>query len=75
MARIYVKPGRKRADGTAELVRRSHKPGFVAPEGEWVPDGTYYRRRLRSGCLAQAEPPKKTSAQTVPKKPVATKED
>ncbi len=76
MARLYVKPGRQRADGTPELVRRSHKPGFVAAEGEWVPDVNYYRRRLRSGCLAKAEPPKKTAAPVAPKKSIAPpKED
>lgn len=76
MARLYVKPGRKRADGSFELVRRSHKPGFIAADGEWVPDTNYYRRRLRSGCLAKADPPTQKPAPVVAqKKAAAPKED
>lgn len=75
MSRIFVKPGRKRADGSAELVRRAHKPGFVAPEGEWMPDSSYVRRRIKSGCLVRCEPASPKPAASSTKKTAPPRED
>lgn len=51
--RLFVKPaaGKKIP---RELSRRK-----IKPEGEWVADVPYYRRRIREGGLIEANPPAK----------------
>lgn len=53
---VYVKP----APGLK--VRDPRDRRHVPADGAWLPDTTYLRRRLRSGDLAKATPPKPAKA-------------
>lgn len=49
---IFVKPASK------EVRVRQPERGSILPQGgSWVPDNTYYRRRLKDGDVVMAEAP------------------
>lgn len=55
-ARRFLKP----ADGLK--VRNPDRGGHLKPEGDWVQDSSFWRRRLRDGDVIETTPPAPSKA-------------
>lgn len=59
--RLFVKPAQPNG-ADAPLKVRKPTGGHLAEQGEYVPDESYWRRRLNDGDVVQADPPKEAAA-------------
>lgn len=54
---MFVKPGHRQDDPAVYLVVRGPNKRLLPPQGENVPDITFWYRRLRDGDVVLADPP------------------
>jgi hypothetical protein len=54
---MFVKPGHRQDDPAMPLVVRGPNKRLLRPEGEDVPEITFWHRRVRDGDVVLAEPP------------------
>jgi hypothetical protein len=54
---MFVKPGHRQDDPAVPLIVRGPNKRLLSPQGENVPDITFWYRRLRDGDVVQADPP------------------
>ena len=54
---MFVKPGHRQDDPAVPLVVRGPNKRLLSPEGEHVPEITFWHRRVRDGDVVLAEPP------------------
>jgi len=54
---MYVKPGRRQDDPALPLIVRGPNRRLLSPQGEHVPEITFWYRRLRDGDVVLADPP------------------
>jgi hypothetical protein len=54
---MFVKPGRRQDDPAVPLVVRGPNKRLLSPQGENVPEITFWHRRVRDGDVVLAEPP------------------
>ena len=58
---MFVKPGHRQDDPAMPLVVRGPNKRLLRPEGEDVPEITFWHRRVRDGDVVLAEPPASSS--------------
>ena len=54
---MFVKPGRRQDDPALPLIVRGPNKRLLSPQGERVPEITFWHRRVRDGDVVLAEPP------------------
>ena len=54
---MFVKPGHRQDDPALPLIVRAPNRRLLSPQGENVPEITFWYRRLRDGDVVLAEPP------------------
>lgn len=54
---MFVKPGHWQDDPAAPLIVRGPNGRLLSPQGEQVPEITFWHRRVRDGDVVLAEPP------------------
>ena len=54
---MFVKPGRRQDDPALSLIVRGPNGRLLSPQGEHVPEITFWHRRVRDGDVVLAEPP------------------
>ena len=54
---MFVKPGRRQDEPALPLIVRGPNKRLLSPQGENVPEITFWYRRLRDGDVVLAEPP------------------
>ena len=54
---MFVKPGRRQDDPALSLIVRGPNKRLLSPQGEHVPEITFWHRRVRDGDVVLAEPP------------------
>jgi hypothetical protein len=54
---MFVKPGRRQDDPALPLTVRGPNKRLLSPQGEHVPEITFWHRRVRDGDVVFAEPP------------------
>jgi Protein of unknown function (DUF2635) len=54
---MFVKPGHRQDDPALPLIVRGANRRLLSPQGENVPEITFWYRRLRDGDVVLAEPP------------------
>ena len=54
---MFVKPGHRQDDPALPLIVRGPNRRLLSPQGENVPEITFWYRRLRDGDVVLAEPP------------------
>jgi len=54
---MFVKPGHRQDDPALPLIVRGPNKRLLAPQGEHVPEITFWHRRVRDGDVVLAEPP------------------
>ena len=54
---MFVKPGHRQDDPAVPLVVRGPNKRLLRPEGENVPEITFWHRRVRDGDVVLAQPP------------------
>ena len=54
---MFVKPGRRQDDPALPLIVRGPNGRLLSPQGEHVPEITFWHRRVRDGDVVLAEPP------------------
>jgi hypothetical protein len=54
---MFVKPGHRQDDPALPLLVRGPNKRLLSPQGENVPEITFWYRRLRDGDVVLAEPP------------------
>jgi hypothetical protein len=54
---MFVKPGHRQNDPTLPLMVRGPNKRLLSPQGEHVPEITFWHRRVRDGDVVVAEPP------------------
>lgn len=54
---MFVKPGPRQDDPALPLIVRGPNKRLLSPQGEHVPEITFWHRRVRDGDVMLAEPP------------------
>ena len=54
---MFVKPGHRQDDPALPLIVRGPNKRLLSPQGEHVPEITFWHRRVRDGDVVLAEPP------------------
>ncbi len=54
---MFVKPGHRQGDPAVPLIVRGPNKRLLSPQGENVPEITFWYRRIRDGDVVLAEPP------------------
>lgn len=54
---MFVKPGHRQDDPALPLIVRGPNQRLLSPQGEQVPEITFWHRRVRDGDVVLAEPP------------------
>jgi len=54
---MFVKPGHRQDDPALPLLVRGPNQRLLSPQGEHVPEITFWHRRVRDGDVVLAEPP------------------
>ena len=54
---MFVKPGHRQDDPALPLIVRGPNKRLLSPQGEHVPEITFWYRRVRDGDVVLAEPP------------------
>ena len=54
---MFVKPGHRQDDPAVPLIVRGPNRRLLSPQGEHVPEITFWHRRVRDGDVVLAEPP------------------
>lgn len=54
---MFVKPGHRQDDPALPLIVRGPNKRLLSPQGEQVPEITFWHRRVRDGDVVLAEPP------------------
>ena len=54
---MFVKPGNRQDDPALPLIVRGPNGRYLSPQGEHVPEITFWHRRVRDGDVVLAEPP------------------
>jgi len=54
---MFVKPGHRQDDPALPLIVRGPNKRLLSPQGEHVPEITFWHRRIRDGDVVLAEPP------------------
>ncbi len=54
---MFVKPGHRQDDPALPLIVRGPNKRLLSPQGEHVPETTFWHRRVRDGDVVLAEPP------------------
>jgi len=54
---MFVKPGHRQDDPALPLIVRGPNQRPLSPQGEHVPETTFWHRRVRDGDVVLAEPP------------------
>ena len=54
---MFVKPGHRQDDPALPLIVRGPNNRLLSPQGEHVPETTFWHRRVRDGDVVLAEPP------------------
>ena len=68
---MFVKPGRRQDDPALPLIVRGPNKRLLSPQGEHVPEITFWHRRVRDGDVVLAEPPAPPPPQPRPPAAVA----
>ena len=66
---MFVKPGHRQEDPALPLIVRGPNHRLLSPQGDHVPEITFWHRRVRDGDVVLAEPPAPPSPQ--PRPPVS----
>ena len=54
---MFVKPGHRQDDPALPLLVRGPNNRLLSPQGEHVPEITFWHRRVRDGDVVLADPP------------------
>ena len=68
---MFVKPGHRQDDPALPLIVRGPNKRLLSPQGEHVPEITFWHRRVRDGDVVLAEPPPPPPPQPRPPAAVA----
>ena len=68
---MFVKPGHRQDDPALPLIVRGPNKRLLSPQGEHVPEITFWHRRVRDGDVVLAEPPAPPPPQPRPPAAVA----
>jgi len=68
---MFVKPGHRQDDSALPLIVRGPNKRLLSPQGEHVPEITFWHRRVRDGDVVLAEPPPPPPPQPRPPAAVA----
>ena len=63
---MFVKPGRRQDVPALPLLVRGPNKRLLSPQGEHVPEITFWHRRVRDGDVVLAEPPAPPSPAALP---------